>query len=126
MSISSVAPLRDLAPGSVAHMARELSSWSKRCEDVLVQLEAEVAAVKASAVQKRAWRRVGEEQVERADRIAGGGGGGGGGNNKGGAAGTSFGSRGAERDDGVGDLADFMDVDDGVGRGGRRLGLRKK
>ncbi|KAG8629777.1 hypothetical protein KVT40_001396 [Elsinoe batatas] len=36
--VSAVAPLRDLAPGSVGSMIQELEAWSRRCEDVLREI----------------------------------------------------------------------------------------
>lgn len=47
--ITSVAPLRDLAPGSVAMMITELKAWSDRCDTVLLELEKEIAKVKEGA-----------------------------------------------------------------------------
>jgi len=62
--ITSVAPLRDLAPGSVADMVAELSAWSGRCDDVLKELEAEIAKVKADAKKRAAREARTEKQVK--------------------------------------------------------------
>ncbi|KAL1585061.1 hypothetical protein WHR41_06189 [Cladosporium halotolerans] len=53
--ITSVAPLRDLAPGSAATLLNELGAWSARCDSVLAELQAEIDGVQAKAV-KRAVR----------------------------------------------------------------------
>lgn len=50
--ITSVAPLRDLTPGSVKGMLDSLQSWSKRCDSVLMELEAEITNIKALASHK--------------------------------------------------------------------------
>lgn len=52
--ITSVAPLRDLAPGSVKTMLADLAAWSGRCDAVLADLEAEIAKVKTEAAKKAA------------------------------------------------------------------------
>lgn len=59
--ITSVAPLRDLAPGSVQSMIAELAAWSGRCDTMLVGLEAEIRKVKSDS-EKRA------KQEARAER----------------------------------------------------------
>ncbi|GAP92175.1 putative PCI domain-containing protein [Rosellinia necatrix] len=57
--ISSVSPLRDLAPGSVPAMLASLRLWSKRCASTLADLDAQVADIRAGAAQrhggKKAW-----------------------------------------------------------------------
>lgn len=56
IQITSIAPVRDLAPGSVKDMLQELENWSARCDNVLHELEAEITKVKADA-SKRAARQ---------------------------------------------------------------------
>lgn len=53
--ITSVAPLRDPAPGSVQAMIAELNAWSGRCDTVLSNLEEKITKVKSDA-EKRARR----------------------------------------------------------------------
>ena len=62
--ITSVSPLRDLAPGSVGTMMAELSAWSQRCDSVLSELEAEIAKVKAEAAKRRREELRVEKQVK--------------------------------------------------------------
>ncbi|KAM0720624.1 hypothetical protein Q7P37_004761 [Cladosporium fusiforme] len=64
--ITSVAPLRDLAPGSVEQLLGELSAWSGRCDSVLADLQAEVSAIEAAAVKRAAREQVKEKQVKAA------------------------------------------------------------
>ncbi|KAK4551837.1 hypothetical protein LTR86_010833 [Recurvomyces mirabilis] len=71
--ITSVAPLRDLAPGSVGDMIAELGAWSGRCEAVLGELEAEVAKVKAEARRRNAREARTERQVRGVNEEGGSG-----------------------------------------------------
>ena len=79
--ITSVAPLRDLAPGSVNTMISELEAWSVRCDSVLGDLEAEIMRVKTEAKKRQARDAKTEKQVkavmDAAEKGAGGGGTGG-------------------------------------------------
>jgi COP9 signalosome complex subunit 7 len=114
--ITSVSPLRDLAPGSIATMMSELEAWSSRCEGVLGDLEKEIARVKADAAKRSAAERKAERQVkavtEAAEKSGGGGGAAKGGHNTRG--GKKLGSNDDDDDDG-----DGMDVDGGLGRAKR-------
>ena len=56
--VSSVSPLRDLAPNSVPRLTATLDEWDGRCTAVLADLEAQVAEVKRRAGERR--RREGE------------------------------------------------------------------
>ena len=113
--ITSVSPLRDLAPGSVGVMISELDAWSLRCTGALADLDAEVAKVKENA----AKRKIREERMERqvkavmdADGKAGGGG-----NASGGGRHTRGKAR-KEEDD----VDDEMDVDGMDTAGGKKSG----
>ena len=64
VSVTSIAPLRDLAPGSLPALQSTLSTWSQRCELALSDLEAQVAKVKSDAVQREKLRRKKERAVE--------------------------------------------------------------
>ena len=61
--ITSVAPLRDLAPGSISQLLGELSAWSGRCDSVLADLQAEISAVEANAVKRAAREQTKEKQI---------------------------------------------------------------
>lgn len=118
--ITSVAPLRDLAPGSVQSMISELAAWSGRCDSVLADLEAEIKKVKADA-EKRAKREArAEKQIkavtEGADKSGAGG--------VLGTSRTGHNTRAAKREqEDDDDDDDYMDID-----GGNRApgGSRKK
>ncbi|KAH9894643.1 PCI domain-containing protein [Xylariomycetidae sp. FL2044] len=47
--ISSVSPLRDLAPNSIPSMISSLQTWSGRCTSTLENLELQIALIKAAA-----------------------------------------------------------------------------
>ena len=63
MQVTSVAPLRDLSPGSVPQMISVLRAWSDRCSELLVGLDNHV-----SDVQKTATGRAREEKAA-ADKL---------------------------------------------------------
>ncbi|TID26942.1 cop9 signalosome subunit 7 [Venturia nashicola] len=48
-NITSVAPLRDLAPGSIPTLKATLDQWSGQCTSTLTDLEAHIASVKEKA-----------------------------------------------------------------------------
>lgn len=68
--ITSVAPLRDLAPGSVTQLLGELSAWSGRCDAVLADLQAEVARIEANAVKRAAREQSKEKQIRAATEVS--------------------------------------------------------
>ncbi|KAI1871988.1 uncharacterized protein JN550_004191 [Neoarthrinium moseri] len=65
--VSSVSPLRDLAPGSIPSVLASLQAWSSRCTSTLADLESQIAAIKAAAAarhsEKNAWAEVTEKLV---------------------------------------------------------------
>ncbi|KAF2680977.1 COP9 signalosome subunit 7 [Lentithecium fluviatile CBS 122367] len=64
VSVTSAAPLRDLAPDSLPAMQAALSTWSQRCDLALADLEARVAEVKKAAVDREKMRRKKERAME--------------------------------------------------------------
>jgi COP9 signalosome complex subunit 7 len=64
ISVTSVAPLRDLAPGSLPALQSTLQAWSQRCDSALADLEAQVEKVKKEAVDKEKVRRKKERALE--------------------------------------------------------------
>lgn len=108
--IGSVAPLRDLAPGSVTAMISELEAWSGRCDDVLASLEHEIAAVKARAAARHKREQVVEKQVKAVTDAAEKGSGGALGQSR-----TGHNTRGTNKRDGNedDDYGDSMEIDSG-------------
>jgi COP9 signalosome complex subunit 7 len=64
VSVASVAPLRDLAPGSLPSLQATLQTWSLRCDSALDDLEAQVREVKEKAVEREKDRRKRERALE--------------------------------------------------------------
>lgn len=111
--VTSVAPLRDLAPGSVNSMIAELAAWSARCDSVLLDLEAEIEKVKAEATLRGKREARAEKQVKAVMDEKKGSGGGDGILGRGASRAASKRGGGADDDDG-----DAMDVDGGMGSSG--------
>ena len=53
IDISSVAPLRDLRPGSIPLMIKVLEEWDQRCVNVLDELQARVLEVRKMATERK-------------------------------------------------------------------------
>jgi len=64
--VTSISPLRDLAPGSLPAIQSTLFTWSQRCEDALSDLDKQIAAVKKAAVQREKERRKRDRGLEAA------------------------------------------------------------
>ncbi|KAH6220077.1 hypothetical protein HBI42_105500 [Parastagonospora nodorum] len=64
ISVTSVAPLRDLAPGSLPALQTTLQAWSQRCDSALADLEAQVEKVKKEAVDREKVRRKKDRALE--------------------------------------------------------------
>lgn len=64
VQISSVAPLRDVAPQSIASMVSTLQEWEQRCSSTLADLERQIGEIKREG--ERRWReeREWEKKVE--------------------------------------------------------------
>ena len=65
--VTSVAPLRDLAPGSISELLGELSAWSGRCDSVLADLQSEISRIEAQAVKRAAREGRKEKQIKAAN-----------------------------------------------------------
>lgn len=61
VQVSSVAPLRDVQPGTVPSIVATLQNWSQRCDATLAEIEANIADIKREAARKandkRDWDR---------------------------------------------------------------------
>ena len=53
VDVFSVAPLRDLKPGSVPHMVSVLEDWDSRCLSVLGEIEGQVREIRRKAQEQR-------------------------------------------------------------------------
>ncbi|KAI0203694.1 PCI domain-containing protein [Astrocystis sublimbata] len=63
--ISSVSPLRDLAPGGIPPMLSALRVWSSRCSTTLEDLDQEVADIKAAAARRHSKKKAWAEQLAK-------------------------------------------------------------
>ncbi|KIX94766.1 uncharacterized protein Z520_09456 [Fonsecaea multimorphosa CBS 102226] len=62
--IMSVAPLRDLRPHSLPVLLQILQTWESRCVSVVSDLEAQIAAVRATAQQRAIQERSRQSEVD--------------------------------------------------------------
>ncbi|KAF2972407.1 hypothetical protein GQX73_g1186 [Xylaria multiplex] len=60
--ISSVSPLRDLAPGSIPSTLNSLREWSGRCTSTLEDLESQITSIKAAAAKRHSDKKASAEQ----------------------------------------------------------------
>lgn len=65
VSITSVAPLRDLSPDSVPAMLATFQAWSNRCDTTLKSLEQQIASIKATAMARK------KEEIEYENKLEG-------------------------------------------------------
>ncbi|KAF2430180.1 hypothetical protein EJ08DRAFT_612942 [Tothia fuscella] len=72
VNITSVAPLRDLSPGSIPALAQSLTTWSSQCTATLASLQSQINAVKQKAIldgqQKDRVQVLIDEKVAAADK----------------------------------------------------------
>jgi COP9 signalosome complex subunit 7 len=129
--VSSVSPLRDLPPNSIPSMLSTLNAWSTRCSSSLLDLERQIASIKADALKRHKEEAEWNAHVEKlvdgkvSDKTQNEDGGrwglgkrvGGGGSNKRGNGGM-LGGDGFEDDDG-------MDVDEDDEDGGEKRGKKR-
>lgn len=66
MTLSAVAPLRDLPPASIPAMLSTLDAWSARCVSTLADLEAQIEGVKADARRRHDAAKRDRDDLERA------------------------------------------------------------
>jgi COP9 signalosome complex subunit 7 len=67
VSVTSIAPLRDIAPGALPSLQATLAQWEDRCGGALRELEDKVERVKAEAVEREKVRRKKEHALEGAE-----------------------------------------------------------
>lgn len=64
VNVTSVAPLRDLAPGSLPTLQSALANWEARCDDAVRDLEKKAQAVRQGAVEREKEKRKRERALE--------------------------------------------------------------
>ncbi|KAF7188551.1 COP9 signalosome complex subunit 7a [Pseudocercospora fuligena] len=127
--ITSVAPLRDLAPGSVQSMMAELEAWSGRCDGVLAGLKMEIKNVLSNAQAQNKRDEAAAKQINAVQEGAEKSGAGAGGSLIGGGR-SGHNTRGAQKRDQADDDDDYedaMDVDTtSKGAGSKKGGILGK
>jgi COP9 signalosome complex subunit 7 len=68
VTVTSVAPLRDVQPQSLPKMVSLLTDWEARCGEVVSDLEAEIARVKETAEKRHAKEQAYRMQLEEATK----------------------------------------------------------
>ncbi|RCI12900.1 hypothetical protein L249_1346 [Ophiocordyceps polyrhachis-furcata BCC 54312] len=63
--VTSVAPLRDLRPGSIPELISALNKWSSRCTSTLGTIESNMATFRSSLATRAAEERAEEEKLRR-------------------------------------------------------------
>ncbi|OAQ73466.1 COP9 signalosome subunit 7 (CsnG) [Pochonia chlamydosporia 170] len=64
IQVNSVAPLRDLSPGSIQDLITALNNWSERCTLTLSDLEAQIRNIQASAAKREKEKRAAEHRIQ--------------------------------------------------------------
>lgn len=64
VQVTSVAPLRDLSPGSIPGMITALNNWSDRCTSTLSDLEAQIQSIRAAAAMRETEKRAAEKKMQ--------------------------------------------------------------
>ena len=65
VQVTKVAPLRDLAPGSIPGMIAALKNWSSRCTSTIEDLEAHATELRSTAAARLQEQRTADEKLKR-------------------------------------------------------------
>ncbi|KAL6877046.1 hypothetical protein J3F83DRAFT_434968 [Trichoderma novae-zelandiae] len=60
VQVTSVAPLRDLAPGTIPDMVSALQNWAGRCRSTYGDLEVQMSSIRAAAIARETEKRASE------------------------------------------------------------------
>ncbi|KAG9256096.1 uncharacterized protein F5Z01DRAFT_651052 [Emericellopsis atlantica] len=66
VQVTSIAPLRDLAPGAVPQLAATLKVWSERCTTTLGGLEAQITQIRQQAATRHAEENKAKAKLDKA------------------------------------------------------------
>ncbi|VUC36009.1 unnamed protein product [Clonostachys rosea] len=64
VQVSSIAPVRDLAPGAIPEMTAILHTWSGRCSSTLTELNEQISNIRASAALREKEKKAAEEKLK--------------------------------------------------------------
>ncbi|KAF5565006.1 ACOB [Fusarium phyllophilum] len=65
VQVTSVAPLRDLAPGAIAGLAAALKKWSDRCTTTLDGLDLQIKEIRTTAATRQREQRLADEKLQQ-------------------------------------------------------------
>ncbi|KAF4444465.1 ACOB-like protein [Fusarium acutatum] len=65
VQVTSVAPLRDLAPGAIPDMAAALKKWSDRCTTTLDGLDLQIKEIRTTAAARQREQRLADEKLQQ-------------------------------------------------------------
>ncbi|KAG5749572.1 hypothetical protein H9Q69_003178 [Fusarium xylarioides] len=65
VQVTSVAPLRDLAPGAIPDMAAALKKWSDRCTTTLEGLDLQIKEIRTTAATRQREQRLADEKLQQ-------------------------------------------------------------
>ncbi|EYB27278.1 hypothetical protein FG05_01502 [Fusarium graminearum] len=66
VQVSSVAPLRDLAPGAIPDMATALKTWYNRCTTTHSDVELQIKEIRTTAAARQREQRATDERLQQA------------------------------------------------------------
>lgn len=66
IQVTSIAPLRDLSPGTIPEMISILGLWSDRCTSTLDDLEAQIQGIRDAAVERETEAAAAEQRLQEA------------------------------------------------------------
>ncbi|UKZ90294.1 uncharacterized protein TrAFT101_005318 [Trichoderma asperellum] len=64
VSVTSVAPLRDLAPGTIPDMISALQNWAGRCQSTLGDLEEQIKSIRDAATVREREKRASDKKLQ--------------------------------------------------------------
>ncbi|KAL7793258.1 hypothetical protein V8C37DRAFT_108978 [Trichoderma ceciliae] len=64
IQVSSVAPLRDLAPGTIPDMIDALQNWAGRCQSTLGGLEEQIKSIRDAATTRETEKRASDKKLQ--------------------------------------------------------------
>ncbi|KAI8724644.1 PCI domain-containing protein [Fusarium sp. LHS14.1] len=65
VQVTSVAPLRDLAPGAIPDLATALKAWSDRCTSTLSDLETQIKDIQTTATARQREQRAADDKLKQ-------------------------------------------------------------
>ncbi|KAL7906182.1 hypothetical protein GGI35DRAFT_482965 [Trichoderma velutinum] len=64
IQVSSIAPLRDLAPGTIPDMINALQNWAGRCQSTLGDLEEQIKNIREAAITRETEKRASDKKLQ--------------------------------------------------------------